>query len=451
MNAGLPTVLAHSWLLLVHQLPAKPAYLRVKIWRRLQGIGAVAVKNAVHALPMNEETQEDFEWLLREIQKGGGEAFICEARLIDGLSDEDVRTLFDQARDADYGEVARDARVLAKAVRPNAKSEAVADARAQVARLRKRLAEIVAVDFFGTIGRETAEGVLEDLEARLHGDDAVTNKSKVDSAASSMASLRNRTWVTREGVYVDRIASAWLIRRFIDPEARFKFVSGKGYRPSEGELRFDMFKAEFTHEGDKCTFEVLLERGGLKDTALQAIAEIIHDIDLKDGKFGRTEVAGIRTLIEGIRAGTKGDAERIARGTEVLNDPYEYFRKRRRQDVAWSEIFPPLHRRISMVGSAPRKRLRWWTCGVPPILPKRASLSFLRFILTPMMSRNGRRSFLAGKWLCTACMVIRSAKASRRRSALQASMRFTWRVALPVGWPGTSRRAERLAPSPGSG
>ena len=330
MNAGLPTVLAHSWLLLVHQLPAKPAYLRVKIWRRLQDIGAVAVKNAVHALPMNEETQEDFEWLLREIQKGGGEAFICEARLIDGLSDEDVRTLFDQARDADYGVVARDARVAAKAVRPNAKSEAVADARAQVARLRKRLAEIVAVDFFGTIGRETAEGVLKDLEARLHGDDAVTNKSKVDSVASSMASLRNSTWVTREGVYVDRIASAWLIRRFIDPEARFKFVSGKGYRPSEGELRFDMFKAEFTHEGDKCTFEVLLERGGLKDTALQAIAEIIHDIDLKDGKFGRTEVAGIRTLIEGIRAGTKGDAERIARGTEVLNDLYEYFRKKRR-------------------------------------------------------------------------------------------------------------------------
>jgi hypothetical protein len=110
----------------------------------------------------------------------------------------------------------------------------------------------------------------------------------------------------------------------------FKFVSGKGYRPKEGELRFDMFEAEFTHEGDKCTFEVLLDRCGLKDAALRAIAEIIHDIDLKDGKFGRTEVAGIRTLMEGIGAATRDDAQRLARGAEVFNDLYEYFRKKRR-------------------------------------------------------------------------------------------------------------------------
>ena len=109
MNAGAPRTLAHSWLLLIHQLPAKPAYLRVKIWRRLQDLGAIAVKNAVHALPMTEDTQEDFEWLLREIVEGGGEAIVCEARLIDGLSDEEVRALFDRARDADYEEVAREA------------------------------------------------------------------------------------------------------------------------------------------------------------------------------------------------------------------------------------------------------------------------------------------------------------------------------------------------------
>src|SRR3979411_1914153 len=141
MNAGAQRTLAYSWLLLIHQLPAKPAYLRVKVWRRLQDIGAVAVKNAVHALPMNEETQEDFEWLLREIREGGGEAFVCEARLIDGLSDEEVRALFDRARVADYDELAKTARALAKSLRPNAKSEAVAELRVQVARLRKRLAE----------------------------------------------------------------------------------------------------------------------------------------------------------------------------------------------------------------------------------------------------------------------------------------------------------------------
>src|SRR5215813_9024077 len=124
MNVGAPRTLAHSWLLLIHQLPAKPAYLRVKIWRRLQDIGAVAVKNAVHALPMNEETQEDFEWLLREIQEGGGEAFVSEARLIDGLSDEEVRALFDRARDADYAELAKEAQAMAKTIRRKPSAEA---------------------------------------------------------------------------------------------------------------------------------------------------------------------------------------------------------------------------------------------------------------------------------------------------------------------------------------
>jgi hypothetical protein len=328
MKVESPRVLAYSWLLMIHQLPAKPAYLRVKIWRRLQDIGAVAVKNAVHALPMNEDTQEDFEWLLREIREGGGEAFLCEARLIDGLSDEEVRALFDRARDADYAEIAKEARSLAKSLRRKGASDTAAELRGQVARLRKRLAEIAAIDFFGAIGRETAEELLSGLEAQLDKDKPVASKTKAEPNLAE--TLRNRTWVTREGVFADRIASAWLIRRFIDPEARFKFVSGKGYRPQEGELRFDMFEAEFTHEGDKCTFEVLLERAGLKDSPLRAIAEIIHDIDLKDDKFGRTEVAGIRTLIDGIRVSTNDDARRIERGAEAFNDLYEFFKKKRR-------------------------------------------------------------------------------------------------------------------------
>src|SRR5213596_2104252 len=136
MNSGAQRTLALSWLLLIHQIPAKPAYLRVKIWRRLQGIGAVAVKNAVHALPMNEGTQEDFEWLMREIVEGGGEAFLCETRLIDGLSDEQVQKLFEEARDADYENVVKDARTLIKSLRPNPKAERVNELRAQIARLR---------------------------------------------------------------------------------------------------------------------------------------------------------------------------------------------------------------------------------------------------------------------------------------------------------------------------
>jgi hypothetical protein len=278
---------------------------------------------------MGEGAQEDFEWLLREIVEGGGEAFLCETRLIDGLTDEQIRKLFDEARDADYGTVTKDVRALIKSARPNLKPDAINELRAQSVRLRKRIAEIAEIDFFGAIGRQVAEGALEELESRLNkGEDAVKNAT-VDTKATPMDALRGKTWVTRQGVHVDRIGSAWLIRRFIDPEARFKFVSGKGYRPDEGELRFDMFQAEFTHEGDKCTFEVLLDRAALKDPALRAIAEIIHDIDMRDNKYGRDEAVGIRTLIDGIALTTPDDLERIARGTEVFNNLYEVFGKKR--------------------------------------------------------------------------------------------------------------------------
>ena len=131
--------------------------------------------------------------------------------------------------------------------------------------------------------------------------------------------------MTRQGVQIDRIASAWLIRRFVDNGARFKFVPGTGYVALPGELRFDMFEGEYTHRGDRCTFEVLLAEAGLDDPALGAIGEIIHDIDLKDGKYGRAEAAGVRSLIAGIAASSSGDEDRIARGTVLLDDLYRSF------------------------------------------------------------------------------------------------------------------------------
>jgi hypothetical protein len=142
--------------------------------------------------------------------------------------------------------------------------------------------------------------------------------------------LRGRTWVTRKGVHIDRIASAWLIRHFVDPEAQFKFVPARGYRPERGEVRFDMFEAEFTHDGDRCTFEVLLTRLGLDDPALGPIAEIVHDVDLKDGKFGRDEVAGIESLIAGLALAHRDDRERLAHGAAVFDGLYEYFRRKHR-------------------------------------------------------------------------------------------------------------------------
>ena len=141
--------------------------------------------------------------------------------------------------------------------------------------------------------------------------------------------MRGRTWVTRTGIFVDRIASAWLIRRFIDPEARFKFVPPQGYRPKPGELRFDMFEAEFTHEGNRCTFEVLLERFHLDDPALGVLAEIVHDIDLKDDKFGRDEAPGVAAVVFGIVAAHDDDATRLDRGGALFDDLYAQLRRRR--------------------------------------------------------------------------------------------------------------------------
>src|SRR3954463_7533867 len=317
---------AERWLLLIHQLPAQPAYLRVKVWRRLQALGAAAVKNAVYALPATARAREDFGWLLREIASGGGEALVCEARMIDGLTDREVRAMFDRARDADYAELAKQARDLAGALGGEPSAERRAEARAQLARLRARLAQVAAIDFFGAPGSQAAEGLLAALEDRLREDEPAEPAA---APADDLGPLRGRTWVTRRGVHVDRIASAWLVRRFVDPEARFKFVADKGYVPEPSEIRFDMFEAEYTHEGDHCTFEVLLARLCQPEPALQAIAEIVHDIDLKDGKFGSEEAAGIKTLVAGIAAATDDDARRLERGASALDDLYEYFRKKR--------------------------------------------------------------------------------------------------------------------------
>jgi hypothetical protein len=315
------------WLLLIHQLPPKPAYLRVKIWRRLQAIGAVTVKNSVYVLPANEGAQEDYEWILKEVTEGGGEGLIWEARLVDGLSDDDVRALFNTARSQDYQELSKHARAVAASLVGNDPETSHAELRSKLTRLRAELSRVAVIDFFGADGREAAGGLLAGLEATLREVSAMED-DREKSAATSDA-LKGRVWVTRKGVHIDRIASAWLIRRFIDPDARFKFVPAKGYAPTLGELRFDMYEGEYTHEGDRCTFEVLTARAELDDPAVQAIGEIVHDIDLKDGKFGREEALGIARLVDGIAAATKDDGRRLERGAAMLEDLYQSFRVKR--------------------------------------------------------------------------------------------------------------------------
>ena len=318
------------WLLLIHQLPPKPDYFRVKIWRRLQRLGAVAIKNSVYVLPKNDQTQEDFQWVLREIVEGGGDASLCEARFVEGLSDDQVEALFQAARGAEYDQIVDEARRLAEIPVPDGQIEETRRTQSEVdlARLKRRLAEVVAIDFFGAPGREAAEGLVSGVEARMR--DKRLGKETGNITATRREDLQGKTWVTRKGIHVDRMASAWFVRRFIDSGARFKFVAPKGYKPLPDELRFDMFEAEFTHEGDRCSLEVLIERRGINDPALGPIAEIVHDVDLKDSKFGRQETPGIERLIAGIAMAHKDDETRLARGEAVFDDLYEYFKRKRR-------------------------------------------------------------------------------------------------------------------------
>jgi hypothetical protein len=322
---------ASPWLVLIHQLPPKPAYLRVKVWRRLQALGAVAIKNSVYVLPNTEEAREDFEWMLREIQQEGGEASLCEARLVDGLTDEDVRSSFQTARESDYRELASDVRTFAQETLPrrgrSLSPEARSQAQTSLERFRKRLGDIGKVDFFGAPGREAVEGLLGDLEGRLGGSpDAKRSPSR---RTWSVDDVQARVWVTRTGVHIDRMASAWLIGRFIDERAYFKFVPSRGYRAEPDELRFDMFDAEFTHDGELCTFEVLVRDFGLGDAALGALAEIVHDVDLKEALYERPETAGIEHLVAGIAWTNPGDEQRLEKSATLFDALYAYFKRRR--------------------------------------------------------------------------------------------------------------------------
>jgi hypothetical protein len=294
-----------EWLVLFHQIPPKPDYFRVKVRRRLQRIGAVALKNSVYVLPRRDDTREDFEWLVREIREEGGEATLCRGEFLAGTTDEEIRAMFQNERISAYTAITDAARTLA---RNEGRTEEDLD------RLRRRLDEAERIDFFGAPGREGAEAALR--EARPGAEPAGTQGVAPRPSGA--------TWVTRTGIKVDRISSAWLIRRSIDPAARFKFVPAKGYRPEPGELRFDMYQGEFTHEGDRCTFETLLARFALEDPGLQALGEIIHDVDLKDGKYGRVEAAGIAALIDGLVVAYPDDAERLERGAAVFEGMYAY-------------------------------------------------------------------------------------------------------------------------------
>jgi hypothetical protein len=294
------------WLLLIHHLPAKPDYLRVKVRRRLARLGAVPLKNSVYVLPDSESTREDFQWLLREIVAEGGEAAICASDLVDGVTDTEIRSLFHRERDTEY------AAIIAAAAQ--AAGAEPGPAPAQHATLERRLRDALAIDFFDAPNRSDAIAAV----AALAPSSRIAHATSIATGERPMNSL----WVTRRGIKVDRIGSAWLIRKAIDPEARFKFVDPAGYVPDPGELRFDMFDGEYTHDGPRCTFETLLARFDVADPALAALGEIVHDVDCKDALFERAEAPGLAAFVQGIVATTPDDVVRLERGSMMFDALY---------------------------------------------------------------------------------------------------------------------------------
>jgi hypothetical protein len=297
------------WLLLIHALPARPSRLRVRTWRRLQELGAVALRQAVWILPHTEQTREDVEWMRAEIRQLGGEATIVVADDIDAHTHDEIAAAFRQAREPDFAAIERDARRLA------ARSPAVR--LRELPRLQARLERLDAITFFPPPARARAAEAVGHLQAKA--------QPSAPAASGTLAApaFRGRVWVTRPRPGIDRMASAWLIRRFIDERAKFAFAD----RPPADARRlpFDMFGVEFGHTDLGCTFETLVGRFGLQAPGLDRIAQIVHDVDLKDAKFQPAEAPAFGPLIDGLRQTFADDADLLERGMVLFEALYRSF------------------------------------------------------------------------------------------------------------------------------
>ena len=312
-----------NWLLLIHQIPAKPSYFRAKIWRRLQQVGAVPVKQAVYVMPCTEQANEALGWIAKEITGAGGEAVLVEAEFREGLTDEQVVGLFQKARREDYRKILEEAETVRGLWNSSERRDVLlADCKAGLTKLRKAFAELKEIDFYPGAEQSQVEASLVDMETIFRRPAA----SQEPVRAEDTNELTNKTWVTQAKVYVDRMASAWFIQRFIDSSARLKFVKGSRYQPREGEVRFDMIEAEYTHQGELCTFEVLVRTFTGEEPALQQLARIIHDIDLKDDAFGLAETPGVKALFDGIVATEADDMRRVERAAAMLDELLAYFK-----------------------------------------------------------------------------------------------------------------------------
>lgn len=296
---------ARGWLLLIHQLPPRPLYLRAQVRRRLAQVGALPLKNSVYVLPDIPACLEDFQWIAQEAAAGGGEASVCRADFVGSPAAAELRSRF---REAAAGRFAPIKAALAKQLTELRRRKSGTSA-AAATRLHRLAEEAMRLDFFQSDDGKEVQTLMSAIRK------LVQPPPKARARDSSGRELKGRVWVTRRDPHIDRLATAWLIRRFVDPAARFRFVDAAGEPVRAGEKSFDMVGAHFTHEGDRCSFETMCARLSLKDRALGELAEIVHDLDLKDGKFGRSDGAGVQRLVEGLSA---AHADSNARVTAAL-------------------------------------------------------------------------------------------------------------------------------------
>jgi hypothetical protein len=306
---------ARGWLLLVHQLPSHPSNLRVRTWRRLQQIGALAVKQAVYALPDSPNAREDFEWLRTEIAAMGGQASVFVADAADPWMHDALVDEFRRARENDYRELAGEAERVLRRGKKGASS------RRSPRQFQERLSAIERVDFFGSAGRDRVVDLLRQIEER---DGGVRKPARQTPTSGDATSYRGRLWVTRPRPGVDRMASAWLIRRFIDPDARFAFAADRDAAPADA-VPFDMFGVEFTHRGEGCTFETLCTVFGIQGAPVARLAAIVHDLDLKDARYGAPDAATVGSLIDGLQLAQADDDTLLAQGMNLFESLYRAF------------------------------------------------------------------------------------------------------------------------------
>ena len=305
-------------LLLLVGLPPTPSSLRVRIWRRLRSLGAVALKRSAYLLPDTPERYEDFQWLAQEIQREGGDATLMRVQQIENLGPADVLRLFHEPRDADYRQLAARYRKVFQGLD---RKSAAASARVheELTRLAKDHQRLRDVDFFGAPGGAEVRRLEEAIAMRTRRPESA-RRSEPPAPALDLGKLRGRRWVTRPRPHVDRIASAWLIKRFIDADAQFVFAPPADF-PADA-IPFDAPGVELSHHGEDCTFETLVKRVRLRDRRLARLGEVVHEADLRDGKYAHEEARGIDVAIRALLAASADDHQVLAHGMALFEGLY---------------------------------------------------------------------------------------------------------------------------------